>query len=137
MIEVNDIAAKLKVDLTQVKKMSKESWKNHVKSKIIEVFQEESVTEIRKLKGYRNNVKDEIEIGKKKKYMRLSQKKAKIWFRMQTDIIDPAPRQPYHPLSKWKCKLCDENVQSTEHYVKKCKGIQDIFQGICDPVNGL
>ena len=125
MIEVNDIASKLKVDLTHAKEMSKESWKNHVKSRIVEVFQEETATEIGKLNGYRNNVKDEIEIGKKKKYMGLSQKKAKIWFRMRADIIDPAPRQPYHPLSKWKCKFCDENDQSTEHYVKNCKGIQE------------
>ena len=49
---------------------------------------------------------------------------------MRADIIDPAPRQPYHPTSKWKCKFCDENDQSTEHYIRKCKKIEDIFQGL-------
>ena len=130
LVEVNGIASKLKVDLTHAKKMSKESWKNHVKSKITDIVKEETIMEIAKLQGYNNNVKDEIMIGKKKRYASLSQKKAKVWFRMRADIIDPAPRQPYNPISKWKCKFCEENDQSTAHYVKSCKGIEDIFQGI-------
>ena len=107
LIEINGIASKLKVDLSHAKKMSKESWKNHVKSKIKDIVEEETIIEIAKLKGYNNNVIDEIEIGKRKRYTSLSQKKAKVWFRMRAGIIDPAPRQPYNPISKWKCKFCE------------------------------
>ena len=128
--EINGIATKLEIDLTCAKKMSKDSWKNHVIEKIVAVVKEETAQEIQMLKGYKKNIADKIEIGKKKRYISLNQKKAKVWFRMRADIIDPAPRQPYHPTSKWKCKFCDENDQSTEHYIRKCKKIEDIFQGL-------
>ena len=128
--EINGIASKLEVDLTHAKQMSKDSWKKHVKSKILAVVKEETAQEIEMLKGYKKNITEKIEIGKKKRYISLNQKKAKVWFRMRADIIDPAPRQPYHPTSKWKCKFCDENDQSTEHYIRKCKKIEDIFQGL-------
>ena len=95
------------------------------------VVEEQVKIEIEKLKGYNDNVTDEIVIGKKKRYITMSQKKAKIWFRMRAGIIDPAPRQPYHPKSKWKCKFCDANEQTTEHYVRYCDGIDDdVFQGL-------
>ena len=86
-------------------------------------------TEIEELKGYKNNIKDEIMVGKKKRYVSLTQKKAKIWFRMRADIIDPAPREPYSSVSIWKCKFCNERDQSTEHYVRKCALIEtDLFE---------
>ena len=44
--------------------------------------------EIEELKGYRTNVDDDISIGKKKRYISLSQKKAKVWCRMRANIID-------------------------------------------------
>ena len=40
---------------------------------------------------------------------------------------DPAPRQPYNPASIWKCKFCNTLDQSTEHYVRHCKKIKDVF----------
>ena len=130
MMEINKIACKLNVDLEDAKKMSKEQWKTLVKGRVLTVATDEIKTEISKLKGYNSNLKDEIHIGKKKKYTVLNQKKAKVWFRMRAGIIDPTPRQPYHP-DKWKCKFCSANDQSTEHYIKYCNGIGgDIFNGV-------
>ena len=131
IVELNSIASRIKVDLTKAKEMSKDQWKRHVKEKVLVLVEEKVKVEVEKLKGYNDNIKDEIVIGKKKRYITMNQKKAKIWFRMRADIIDPAPRQPYHPKSKWKCKFCDANEQSTEHYVKHCNGIEDdAFQGL-------
>ena len=131
MLEINKIACKLQVDLNSAKGMSKEEWKNYVKDKVSTLTKETFKTDIEELKGYRKNVKDEVVIGKKKWYTSLCQRKAKIWFRMRADIIDPTPRQPYNPTSIWKCKFCNVNNQSTEHYVKHCEGIEkDIFEGM-------
>ena len=131
ILELNKIACRLKIELNNAKEMSKEQWKIHVREKVFIVAKEEAEIEISKLKGYNDNVKDEIVIGKKKRYTTLSQKKAKIWFRMRANIIDPEPRQPYHPNCKWKCKFCNANDQSTEHYVRSCSGIdKDSFQGL-------
>ena len=50
---------------------------------------------------------------------------------MRANIIDPAPRRPYSPNSIWKCKFCESEEQSTEHYVKSCKGIDEkVFGGL-------
>jgi len=87
--------------------------------------------EIEKLKGYNDNISDEIITGQHKRYIALSQKKVKIWFRMRANIIDPAPRQPYHPISIWKWKFCGENDQSTKHYVRDSRKIEgDVFHGL-------
>ena len=131
IVELNSIASKIQVDLTKAKEMSKDQWKRHVKEKVLVLVEEKVKVEVEKLNGYKDNIKDEIVVGKKKRYVTMNQKKAKVWFRMRADIIDPAPRQPYHPKSKWKCKFCDVNEQSTEHYVKHCNGIEgDAFQGL-------
>ena len=131
IVELNDIATQLNVDLTKAKEVSKDQWKRWVKEQIVVKAKEETELEIEKLKGYNDNISDEIIIGKKKRYVALSQKKAKVWFRMRANIIDPAPRQPYHPISKWKCKFCEENDQSTKHYVRDCNGIKmDTFHGL-------
>ena len=131
IVEINDIATRLKVDLTEAKKMSKDQWKSQVKGKIVVIAKQEIELEVEKLKGYNDNISDEIVAGQKKRYVALSQKKAKIWFRMRANIIDPAPRQPYHPNSKWKCKFCQKNDQSTKHYIQDCREIEaDVFQGL-------
>ena len=131
ILELNEIACHLKVDLTKAKEMSKDAWKQDIKEKIKEKTKHLLETEIEELKRYKKNVKDEIEPGKKKRYTKLTQKKAKIWFRMRADIIDPTPRQPYNPTSIWKCKFCDEKDQSTEHYVKSCTAIkEEVFDGM-------
>ena len=131
MMEINKIACKLQVDLNSARDMSKEGWKDYVKDKISAMTKEIFTTELEELKGYKRNVKDEVVIGKKKWYVSLCQRKAKVWFRMRADIIDPTPRQPYNPVSVWRCKFCNVNDQSTEHYVKDCEGIEkDIFQGM-------
>ena len=112
------------------KEMSKEQWKNLVKKKALMKAEQYLKEEIEELKGYRNNVADDISIGKKKRYISLSQKKAKVWFRMRANIIDPAPREPYSPII-WKCKFCQEKDQSTEHYVLRCTAVkEEIFQNI-------
>ena len=129
IVELNGIATQLNVDLTKAKGVSKNQWKRWVKEKIVIKAKEESELEMEKLKGYNDNTSDDIVIGKKKRYVTLSQKKAKIWFRMRANIIDPAPRQPSHPISKWKCKFCKENGLRTKHYVRDCNGIkEDVFQ---------
>ena len=130
ILELNKIACKLNLDLEDAKKMTKKEWKKLVKEKALNVAKEEVDYEIKNLVGYNTNIDDEIVIGKKKRYITLNQKKAKIWFRMRAGIIDPTPRQPYHPNSKWKCKFCSANDQSTEHYIMYCDGIGDIFNGI-------
>ena len=131
ILEINKIACKLELDLSNATEMSKEEWKILVKNKVAKTTKDEFEKEINDLKGYRMNVEDELVVGKKKWYTSLCQRKAKIWFRMRADIIDPAPRQPYHPLSIWRCKFCDENNQSTIHYVKECSGIdKDLFDGL-------
>ena len=88
---------------TNAKTMTKYSWKTEIKKKIRIEAQKLLETEIEGLKGYRENIKDEIIVGKKKRYVSLTQKKAKVWFRMRANIIDPAPRRPYNPSSIWKC----------------------------------
>ena len=131
MLGLNKIACKLEIDLNDAKKLSKEQWKIHVKGKVLNMTKYYLETEIKELKGYNNNIKDEIMVGKKKRYTSLTQKKAKIWFRMRADIIDPAPREPYSSVSIWKCKFCNEREQSTRHYVQKCESIErDVFDGM-------
>ena len=76
---------------------------------------------------YKRNVEDDIMVGKRKRYTNLTQKKAKVWFRMRSGIIDPSPRKPYHPSCKWKCKFCPAMDQGTEHYVKYCPGTANTF----------
>ena len=111
--------------------LSKERWKALVKEKVLKISKHYLETEIKELKGYHNNVEDDIVVGKKKRYVSLSQKKAQIWFRMRANIIDPAPREPYSSVSIWKCKWCNERDQSTEHYVQKCTAIkEEIFENL-------
>ena len=131
IVQLNEIACRLKIDLDKAKTMTKESWKKEIKKKIEEETRVLLETELKELKGYQKNITDDIIPGKKKRYVKLTQKKAKIWFRMRADIIDPAPRQPHNPVSIWKCKFCNTFEQSTEHYVKTCTGIkEEEFDGI-------
>ena len=131
IVEINEIACRLKIDLDKAKSTSKDSWKMEVKEKIKDQAKNLLDTELKELKGYRENTKDEVIVGKEKRYIDLTQKKAKVWFRMRANIIDPAPRQPYNPNSIWKCKFCEAEEQSTKHYVMMCEGIeQDIFREI-------
>jgi hypothetical protein len=118
ILELNRIACVLNVDLGKAKEMSKEQWKKEIMDKVMIVAKDEIEKELEVLKGYKKNIKDEVVIGKKKRYISLNQKKAKVWFRMRANIIDPAPRQPYNPNSIWKCKFCDTEDQDTEHYIK-------------------
>ena len=127
--ELSKIAVKLDVDLECAKKMSKEGWKNLIKKKIICKTKEYIENELELNKRYKHNMKDDIIVGQKKRYTNLTQKKAKIWFRMRADIVDPAPRTPYHPINKWRCKLCPEKDQSTEHYIRHCPGTTEAFNG--------
>ena len=84
--------------------------------------------EIEKTKRYKSNIEDDVIPGKGKRYVKLSQKKAKIWFRARTDLLDPAPRQPYNPVNIWKCKFCDITDQSTEHYIKECEATRNLME---------
>ena len=107
---------------------SKEKWKQEIKEKIRNKAKDYIETEINNTSRYKNNIKDEIVVGKRKRYAVLSQKKAKVWFRLRTDLIDPTPREPYHPESKWKCKFCSAREQGTEHYVRFCPGTAKILE---------
>ena len=124
ILELNSIASQLEIDLVCAKELSKEQWKTLVKGKVLVKAQQYLQTEIEELKGYRNNIQDEISIGKKKRYVALTQKKAKVWFRMRANLIDPTPREPYSS-TIWKCKFCHEREQSTEHYVLRCTSIKE------------
>ena len=112
---------------TAVKSSSifKEMAMSPEKEKVLQMSKHYLEAEIKELKGYSNNVDDDIIVGKKKRYVSLNQKKAQVWFRMRANIIDPAPREPYSSVSIWKCKWCDERDQSTEHYVRKCNAIKE------------
>ena len=124
ILELNSIASQLEIDLVCAKELSKEQWKTLVKGKVLVKAKQYLQTEIEELKGYRNNIQDEISIGKKKRYVALTQKKAKVWFRMRANLIDPTPREPYSS-TIWKCKFCHEREQSTEHYVLRCTSIKE------------
>ena len=129
VLGIAKIAAKLGIDLGKAKETSKEGWKNQVKKKITLEAKTYIIKEMDAAEKYKNNAGDEVVIGKKKRYTNLTQKKAKIWFRMRAGIIDPSPRKPYHPTCKWKCKLCPAMDQGTEHYIRYCPGTAEIFDG--------
>ena len=76
IVEINDIATRLKVDLTEAKKISKDQWKRQVKEKIQVIAKQEIEMEIAKLKGYNENISDKIITGQKKRYIALSQKES-------------------------------------------------------------
>ena len=109
--------------------MTKEAWKQEVWKKIYIKTKQYLETEFDETKRYQSNVTDEIKVGTRKRYTNLTQKKAKIWFKCRADIIDPAPRAPYNPISKWKCKFCDARKQGTQHYVRECPGTAHVFEG--------
>ena len=60
--------------------------------------------------------------------MVLSSKKAEAFCRARGNCLDPTPRNPYHPITRWKCKLCEKREQSTKHYVVECKGLDEILK---------
>ena len=128
--EIVKISAYLKINLQEVDKVSKYQWKKEINKKTREKMKEITTQEINNLKRYKNNIKDEIKPETEKKYMCLSQKKAKIWCRMRLDLIDPTPRSPYHPNNIWKCRFCEVGQQSTEHYVVHCKEIKVKWENI-------
>ena len=127
--EIVKIAVHLNIDLTKAVSLSKEKWKQEVNIKVIHKVKEIMIKEIDSLKRYKQNIKDDITPGVRKKYMLFSQKQAKIWCRMRMDIADPEPRMPYNRESIWKCKFCNEQVQSTEHYLVDCIQINDVWNG--------
>ena len=69
ILELNKIACRLGIQLDEAKNMTKNQWKIYVKEKVIKMVHEELETEINELKGYRNNIKDEVKVGKKKRYI--------------------------------------------------------------------
>ena len=89
--EIVRIAAYLKINLQEVDKLSKFRWKKEINLKTREKMKEITTEEIKSLKRYKNNIKDEVKPETAKRYMCLSQKKAKIWCRMRLDLIDPHP----------------------------------------------
>ena len=106
--------------------MDKEKWKNLVKKKINITTEKELKEEIEKLKKYKEIMKDEIEIGKQKKYMCLPVKKAACFFRARTNQLDPCPRKPYWD-RKWRCRFCREKTQDTRHYILQCEKAKQII----------
>ena len=127
--EIIRIATELDLDLTSVNNKTKEIWKKEVYERIEEKAKEEMVEGIRKLKRYGDIIRDEIILGKRKTYLRYSQKNAKIWSRARMDLLDPAPRNPYNTNNIWKCKFCEAGKQSTEHYVAECQWVEGMFDG--------
>ena len=84
------------------------------KRKLNETITREFEEEIKNTKRYEGNIEDDIIPGKPKKYMGLNTKKAEAFLRARgADILDPAPRNLYHPHSIWKYKYCEMKDQST------------------------
>ena len=94
--------------------MEKEKWKSIVKKKIMIATEKELRDETEKLKKYKEIAKDEIEVGKQKRYMRLPVKKAASLFRARTNQLDPSPRKPYWS-RKWRCRFCREKRHQALH----------------------
>ena len=128
--ELVAIANELKVDLEEAKYVSKEVWKRKVSKSVFEKVKRDFMEGMGNLRRYSNNAKDETVPGKMKRYMKFTQRKAKVWMRARLDLLDPAPRRPYRIDNIWNCKFCDSNEQSTEHYIVHCQGVNDIFSGI-------
>ena len=126
--QIVKIGKDLDIDIIQGRKMEKEKWKSIVKKKIMIATEKELRDETEKLKKYKEIAKDEIEVGKQKRYMRLPVKKAASLFRARTNQLDPSPRKPYWS-RKWRCKFCREKTQDTKHYILECKKAQQILGG--------
>ena len=110
--EIVRIASELGIDLEKAKVYSKEKWKEEVNKRIKDKVKRELEEGREDLKRYKNNAKDEITPEKSKRYMRYSQKNAKVWCRMRLDLIGTSPRSPLNPRSIWRCKFCDTSDQS-------------------------
>ena len=128
MKQIIQIACKIGVDLEEGRKVSKEKWKKRVDEKIYKYVKKYSEEEVRKLKKYKEIMKDEIEPGVQKKYMSLTVKKAASIFRARTDTIDTKPRKPYWEKSQMKCKFCNEKKQSSRHYIVECIETERYFE---------
>ena len=126
--QIVKIGKDLDIDIIQGRKMEKEKWKSIVKKKIMIATEKELRDETEKLKKYKEIAKDEIEVGKQKRYMRLPVKKAASLFRARTNQLDPSPRKPYWS-RKWRCRFCREKTQDTKHYILECKKAQQILGG--------
>jgi hypothetical protein len=118
--QVITIGEELGIDIIEGRKMEKEKWKSLVKKKIMIRIEKELKEETEKLKKYKEIAKDEMEVGKQKKYMCLPVKKAAALFRARTNQLDPAPRKPYWN-RKWRCKFCRHKTQDTKHYILQCE----------------
>ena len=126
--QIVKIGKDLDIDIIQGRKMEKEKWKSIVKKKIMIATEKELRDETEKLKKYKEIAKDEIEVGKQKRYMCLPVKKAASLFRARTNQLDPSPRKPYWS-RKWRCRFCREKTQDTKHYILECKKAQQILGG--------
>ena len=91
------------------------------------ISENELIEEIGRTKYYKDNIEDEVTPGNPKKYMNLNSKKAEAFCRARGNCLDPAQRNPYHPVTIWKSKFCEKRDQSTKHYVEECKGLGDIL----------
>ena len=94
--ELVAIANELKVDLEEAKYVSKEVWKRKVSKSVFERVKRDFMEGMGNLRRYSNNAKDETVPGKMKRYMKFTQRKAKVWMRARLDLLDPAPRRPYY-----------------------------------------
>jgi hypothetical protein len=120
------IGEELGLDIVQGRKMEKNKWKNMVRKKILEATEKEFNYETTKLKKYKEIAKDEVVIGKQKRYMNLPVKKAACFFRARTNQLDPSPRKPYWS-RKWRCRFCREKTQDTKHYILECRKTEGWF----------
>lgn len=122
------IGNSLEIEIEKVKEHGKVSWKRLVKEKMKKAIKEEIEKEIEDTKRYRSNINDEIIPGTPKKYMWLHKSRAVAFFRARADLLYPTPRNPYNPISIWKCRFCNEPDQSSKHYVVECKELVRMLQ---------
>ena len=122
--QIIKVALKYDIDLTIVKQMSKNKWKNMVTKRIKECIRRQ--TDQQRNESEKYIATDKIVVGQPKRYMRLERKAATAIMRARSGQLDPTPRKPYWK-KKWRCAFCLEKEQSTRHYVLSCKGTQRFF----------
>ena len=131
MREITSIAMEYNLDLMDASKDSKGVWKQKVKKRIAEKTKQYLKEEMVKTKHYKENVTDEIVIGKQKQYMYLPTKITQAVFRARAGILDPEPRKPYWK-KIWKCKFCKTREQTSKHYIKECRETRKHFNSIAE-----
>ena len=125
--DVMNEAQKIGIKLEEERNTSEVEWKRKVNEGIRKAAKEDIRKELEGSKRCSEIIEDEITPETPKKYMRLTKRKASVFFKARSGMMDPKPREPKWD-HIWKCKFCWTKEQSTRHYVKECKRISHLFE---------